>query len=191
MYYIADRIHNKNINDMQLGWFDWLAFTIPSIMLFGIAYFFIQGWLKSQREIENFKTIRTLSNQTLPLKLQAYERLALFLERVKIDQIILRMRSHDLNAYDMSNLILITIQQEYEHNLSQQVYVSEQLWQIIHTAKEQNVHFVLNLQHQLSEGAGGTDFLDALGQAAEERQGDPLQTALKAIRIEAQKFISA
>lgn len=175
---------------MQLGWFDWLAFTIPSIMLFGIAYYFIQGWLKSQREIENFKTIRALSKQTLPLKLQAFERLALFLERIKIDQIILRMRSHELNAYDMSNLILITIQQEYEHNLSQQVYVSDQLWQIIQTAKEQNVLFVLNLQHQLSDHATGDDFLNALGEAADNREAEPLETALKAIRIEAQKFVS-
>jgi hypothetical protein len=175
---------------MQLGWFDWLAFTIPSIMLFGIAYYFIQGWLKSQREIQNFKSLRALSKQTLPLKLQAYERLALFLERIKIDQIILRMRSHNMPAYDMSNLILITIQQEYEHNLSQQVYVSEQLWQIIHTAKEQNVHFVMEVQSRLPRDASGDDFLDMLDKAAEERQMEPLQTALKAIRLEAQKFIS-
>ncbi|NBC24388.1 MAG: hypothetical protein GVX78_02085 [Bacteroidetes bacterium] len=176
---------------MQLGWFDWLAFTIPSIMLFGIAYFFIEGWLKSQRQAQNFKTFQALSEQTLPLKLQAYERLALFLERIKIDQIILRMRSHKLPAYDLSNLILITIQQEYEHNLSQQVYVSEQLWQIIHTAKEQNVRFVMDVQSRLPKDASGEDFLDMLDTAAEERQMEPLQTALKAIRLEAQKFISA
>ncbi len=176
---------------MQLGLFDWLAFTIPSIMLFGIAYFFIEGWLKSQREIENQKTIRELSKQTLPLKFQAFERLTLFLERIKIDQIIMRMRSHELNAFDMSNQILIAIQQEYEHNLSQQVYVSEQLWQIIYTAKEQNIIFVLNLQDKLPRDASGSEFLNTLGQAAEERKGDPLQTALKAIRIETQKFIGA
>ncbi len=174
---------------MQLGWFDWLAFTIPSIMLFGIAYYFISGWLQSQREIENQKTIRSLAKQTLPLKLQAYERLALFLERIKIDQIILRMRSHTLSASDMTNLILITVQQEFEHNLSQQVYVSDQLWQIIFMAKEHNTDFVMYVQQQLPQNASGEEFLDALSEAARKRENAPLQTALKAIRTEVQKYI--
>lgn len=176
---------------MQLGWFDWLAFTIPSMMLFGIAYFFIQGWLNTQSQIESQKTFRAQLSSTLPMKLQALERLSLFLERIRIDQLILRMKRKDLTAGDLTSLMLLTIQQEFEHNLTQQVYVSEQLWQIILMAKAQNEAFILGVGQKVSEGASGDLFMDALSQAQQERADLPLNTALKAIRTEAQKHLGA
>ena len=174
---------------MQLGWLDWLAFTIPSIMLFGIAYYFIQGWLKSQEKMESQKTVRALTETTLPLKLQAYERLALFIERIRIDQLILRMRARNMKAHELTSLMLLTIQQEYEHNMSQQIYVSDQLWQIIKMAKAQNEEFISRTARSLSREASGDDLLDALSDASAKREEAPLQTALKAIRTETQKYI--
>jgi hypothetical protein len=174
---------------MELGWLDWIAFTVPSIMLFGIAYYFIQGWLKSQENIESQKTTRALVEKTLPLKLQAYERLALFIERIRIDQLILRMRARDMKAHELSSLMLLTIQQEYEHNMSQQIYVSDQLWQIIQMAKAQNEEFIARIARSLSKEASGNELLDALSEAMKERKEAPLQTALRAIRTETQKYI--
>ena len=175
---------------MELGWLDWLAFTIPSIMLFGIAYYFINGWLKSQETIERQKSSRALRKQTLPLKLQALERLALFLERIRVDQLILRMRSRDMSAHELSSLMLLTIQQEYEHNMSQQIYTSDQLWQIIKMAKQQNETLISSVARSLPESAGGDELLDALASEMENKKDDPLHMALRAIRMETQQYVS-
>lgn len=174
---------------MQLGWLDWLAFTIPSIMLFGIAYYFIQGWLRTQERVESQKTARALTETTLPLKLQAYERLALFVERIRIDQLIIRMRARNLTAHELTSLMLLTIQQEYEHNMSQQIYVSDQLWQIIQMAKAQNEDFITRVARSLHKEASGNDLLDALSDASAKRENAPLQTALRAIRTETHQYV--
>jgi len=176
---------------MQLGWFDWLAFTIPSIMLFGIAYYFVQGWMKTQADMEVQKTYRAQLSSTLPMKLQALERLSLFLERIRLDQLVLRMKRKDLTASDLTSLMLLTIQQEYEHNLTQQVYVSEQLWQIIVMAKSQNEAFIISVAQTIQNNADGDQLMKAMTNAQAERQEQPLNTALKAIRTEAQKHLGA
>lgn len=175
---------------MELGWLDWLAFTVPSIMLFGIAYYFVNGWLRTQERMESSKSRRALRELTLPLKLQAYERLALYIERIRVEQLILRMRSRDMRAHDLTSLMLLTIQQEYEHNMSQQIYVSDQLWQIIRMAKTQNEEFISSVARSLPKEASGGDLLEALAEAAASREEAPLQTALRAIRMETQKYVS-
>lgn len=92
----------------------------------------IERDLKS-RAIEKGNAIK---NVVVPLRLQAYERMALFLERIEPNQLVMRIHKNGLTAAQEQNLLLTAIRTEFEHNLSQQIYITESVWKAIGNAKE-------------------------------------------------------
>ncbi|NNK40013.1 MAG: hypothetical protein HKP45_05095, partial [Winogradskyella sp.] len=78
----------------------------------------------------------------LPIRLQAYERLALFLERISPSKLLIRTHPTSSNKIDYESLLIATIEQEYEHNLTQQIYVSDQCWSIIGAAKNATIQLI-------------------------------------------------
>jgi hypothetical protein len=79
--------------------------------------------------------MRENQKQALPLKLQAYERLSLLLERINPSKLLIRVAPLNDIKQDYQNLLIHHIEQEFEHNLTQQIYVSDECWTIIVTAK--------------------------------------------------------
>lgn len=77
--------------------------------------------------------------KVLPLKLQAYERLILFLERIAFENLLTRTPTKDFNVFEYQQLLIQTIRQEFEHNLSQQLFVSDGTWQFVKNAKEETI----------------------------------------------------
>lgn len=92
-----------------------------------------------------------------PIRLQAYERLALFLERIKPESIIMRNISHNMNVSQYQTVLISSIRSEFEHNLSQQVYVSLALWEATKKAKEETIKIINLSAGQLSENATAKD----------------------------------
>lgn len=121
---------------------DIIKIILPAIIVFFTAYFI----LKTQNEDNQAKIRMEIdkNNQNLitPIKLQAYERLVLLLERISPQQLILQHNEPDLNAFKMKHLMINHIQQEFNYNLSQQVYISNQSWQIIRVVKEQVIQLI-------------------------------------------------
>ena len=128
-------------NDMSAIW-EILKITIPALLVFLTAYLIFRDMLENgqkQRELE-FRI--TNSKQVTPLRLQAYERLALLLERISPQSLLIRVPPHDLTASDFHQQLLSQIRQEFEHNLSQQIYVSPILWETIRGARENLVSII-------------------------------------------------
>ena len=111
-----------------------IASVLPAIVVAGIVYFVINKFLQNEtmrREIE----VRKISNsQILPQRLAAYERMALFLERIKPTGLTRRITPLS-TAKNYESIIIQTIQSEWEHNLSQQIYVNPDTWKLIYSAK--------------------------------------------------------
>jgi hypothetical protein len=80
----------------------------------------------------------------LKIKLQAYERLALFLERISLTNLLTRVHPISTKKEDYQYLLTQTVVQEFEHNISQQIYVSEECWNIILTAMNSNIQYIRN-----------------------------------------------
>lgn len=112
-----------------------LSYTIPTLITGMIAYYFFDAHLKNEEKRRKYKLLYQNQKQALPLRLQAYERLTLFLERISPPNLLLRISplNDDKNHYE--NLLINMIDQEFEHNLTQQIYVSDECWTIILTAK--------------------------------------------------------
>lgn len=119
-----------------------LSFTIPSIITGAVAYYFFLNHTKNEERKMRLSLLRENQKQSLPIRLQAYERMALFLERINPSKLVLRITSvnNDINAYSES--LINTIEHEFEHNLAQQIYISDQCWSVIMSAKNATIYII-------------------------------------------------
>ncbi|MEI6678590.1 MAG: hypothetical protein WCL21_08285 [Mariniphaga sp.] len=117
--------------------------TLPAIIVFLTAYFLLRDMLENAQKKREFELRLKSKGQVTPVRLQAYERLAMLLERISPQSLLIRISPHDLNASDYHQQLLAQIRQEFEHNLSQQIYVSPLLWENIRGARE-NLVGVIN-----------------------------------------------
>ena len=116
-----------------------LSYTLPSVITGGVAYFLFNSYFKDQQNMRRWLLQKENQKDSLPLRLQAYERMALFLERINPSNLLIRITpfSSDKNQYE--SLIIEHINQEYEHNITQQIYVTDECWTIIMTAKNTTI----------------------------------------------------
>jgi len=124
----------------------------------------------------------------LPLRLQAYERFVLFLERIHPSNLVPRLNSPDLSASQLQSLIVRTIREEYEYNLSQQLYVSGNSWELVKNAKEETIAMINKAMSAVPEEAGSADLVKMIFDLAVTRGKLPVDTALEEIKRELQRL---
>lgn len=95
--------------------------------------------------------------KSFPLQIQAYERLILLTERISLPNVIGRTNQPGVSLRDMQYLLVNTIRQEFDHNITQQIYVSQEAWEAVRNLKEQNIHIINQVASFLPPEAEGTD----------------------------------
>lgn len=125
----------------------------------------------------------------LPLRLQAYERLVVFLERIKPESLISRINEPGLQVKDTRMLMVHSIQAEYEHNISQQIYVSTESWEAVCNAKEQLVNLINTLAVKIPPDADGKILGKQLLELSLQEKEFPVRMALNILNDEAKKLI--
>ncbi len=121
---------------------DLFLFTIPSLITGLIAYYFFKEHTKNEDGRRRFLLKKELQVNSLPTRLQAYERMTLFLERMTPSNLLIRVYPISSNKEDYEALLIQNIEQEFEHNLSQQIYVTEKCWSIINAAKNATIQLI-------------------------------------------------
>ena len=120
--------------------FKWFFAFVAIILI----YKFLREYLSYQNNNKFLSRNDSIKSDILKIKLQAYERLALFLERISLTNLLTRVHPISTKKEDYQYLLTQTIEQEFEHNISQQIYVSEECWNIILTAKNSNIQYIRN-----------------------------------------------
>jgi len=161
--------------------FQLFAFLIPSLVTGGIAFYFFKMHTNNEEGRRRYLLHKDTQQNTLPIRLQAYERMALFLERISLPSLMVRVapQSADKNAYEA--LLVKSIENEFDHNLSQQIYLSDDCWNVIKAAKSATVQIIRKAALSESDSA---DKLreDVLTQSMEKQS--PSATALAFIKNE-------
>lgn len=160
----------------------------PAIIVGIIAYYFFDSFLKNEEGRRRFLLHKESQKDVLPARLQAYERLTLFLERVNPAQLLIRVKpvTDDKKAY--ADLLIATIEQEFEHNLTQQIYMTSECWGAIKSAKN-------SLIQQILKAAGKSD-LNTSQQLREyilqnpDGQENPTRVALEYLKTEVQELFN-
>jgi len=122
--------------------FDLFLFAIPSIITGITAYYFFREHTKNEDGRRRFLLKKDMQVNAMPLRLQAYERMALFLERISPSKLLIRIAPNNSNKADYETLLIQSIEQEFEHNLSQQIYISDKCWSIATTAKNATIQLI-------------------------------------------------
>jgi hypothetical protein len=122
--------------------FEVLKYTLPSLVVFATSYLIIKTFIENDQKKRKME-LRMANLKTItPVKLQAYERLTIFLERIAPESIIIRIMEPNMTSAQLQSSLLKVIRAEFEHNVSQQVYVSSQAWSVIKTSKEQTIKLI-------------------------------------------------
>lgn len=164
------------------------------VMVAGLAFFVIFGlWLLYHQIAQKLDQATTsyiiaqkqdISQDVLQRKLQAYERLSLLLERIQYPNVIKRCYDDELNAKELISRMKMDIQAEYEHNITQQIYVSEKLWEIIHLTKEDSISTLSDLSLDMEAYQSEQVLIHALIDKLSHKKYNPIDKALLAIRTE-------
>jgi len=121
---------------------DLILYAIPALITGIIAYYFFKEHTKNEDGRRRFLLHKDIQVNALPLRLQAYERMPLFLERISPNNILVRVVPKSSNKEDYEALLISTIEQEYDHNLTQQIYMSDECWNIITAAKNATIQLI-------------------------------------------------
>jgi uncharacterized membrane protein YraQ (UPF0718 family) len=121
---------------------DLLFNLLPALLVGAIAFYFFKEHIQNEAGRRRFLLQKDIQKEAFPLRLQAYERMALFLERISPSKLLLRTQPTSSKKEDYENLLIATIEQEFEHNLSQQIYVTDECWNIITAAKNATIQII-------------------------------------------------
>ena len=122
--------------------FEVFLYAVPALITGLIAYYFFKEHTKNEDGRRRFLLHKDMQVNTLPIRLQAYERLALFLERITPTKLLVRIAPTSTNKEDYESLLIQSIDQEFQHNLSQQIYVSDECWNITKAAKNATIQLI-------------------------------------------------
>jgi hypothetical protein len=136
-----------------------ISISIAVILASLLAYFM---WKQRKEASQGIKKIQKENTGTRQLQLQAYERLILLADRISLPQVISRTNTSGVSARDMQMMLTQAIKQEYEYNITQQIYVSAEAWEAIRNLKEQNLLIINQVASFLPPEASGQDLNKSL-----------------------------
>jgi hypothetical protein len=161
-----------------------LKYTIPALVVFLTAYFLLKMHLDDKNQ-GYFMVLKTEQSRiTLPVRMQAYERIAIFIDRIGIPSLIARIRTPEMSVGELQLTLMMAIQQEFDHNVSQQIYVSDTIWKITQLARDGSMNLIDQAGNSLTAGESGEKLVQVLF-ANLETQNNLLMKALNALRTEA------
>jgi len=168
---------------------DILKYALAGLIVFFAGWFVIKNYLNERLNFQRMELKRAGLKHTLPLRLQAYERIVLFLERINPSSMLIRLHSPGMGAREMQALIISDIRAEYQHNISQQLYVSDRAWATVKQVKEDTVSMINSAVNALPENASALDLSrTVLSHLANLETENPYDLALTIIKGDMQSL---
>lgn len=166
-----------------------LKITIPGLLVLLATWLIMRSMIKNDQEKRRQELILQNSRTIVPIRLQAYERIVLFLERISLESMLVRVSSPGVSAQQLHSSLLTTIRSEFEHNLSQQIYMSPQAWEVVRNARSNMIKIINAEFEKTPEGATGMDLSKRLLEAIMELDKEPTRVAIDFIKSEISKII--
>ncbi len=164
--------------------FEILKYTLPSLIVFITAYLVLRK--STQSEEKRRKVELMLNNQKLitPIRLQAYERMVLLLERIAPQSLVMRTQKPNMTAQELQAKLLKNIRQEYEHNLAHQIYISDKSWEYVKSAKENLVKIINQVSLGIKPEVPAIHLSKRLLEQFIDRDKDPSKKAILYLKNE-------
>ena len=161
-----------------------LKYTIPALLVLLATCLVLWKMLQEDREKRAFELKRKSQKEITPIRLRGYERLSLLLERTTPEALLRDLDVQSLTAQQISTLLMQKLRLEFDHNLSQQIYVSDEAWEAISNAREQMVLFLSTMARQFPPETNGLEVAKLMLTAYAENGETPHQKAMKILKDE-------
>ncbi|MHB8261574.1 MAG: DUF7935 family protein [Bacteroidia bacterium] len=161
-----------------------LKILIPAAAVFAATYFIVKTFLTNEQKRRDYELRKSQMNATTPIRLQAYERIIIFLERIEPNNLVLRINKVGINVSTLHAELVKTIKTEYEHNISQQIYVSANAWHLVKAAKEETIKLINISVTKVSENAKGQELSQVILHIASSVEKTPTQIAIEFLKTE-------
>ncbi len=159
-----------------------------SLVLFGM-YITVKSMINGQNEVKLIEVKSENKKITLPLQLQAYERICLLLERISPQNILIRLNGKVLNVADFHQVLINEIRDEFNHNHSQQIYMSDNAWTEVKNAVELTIGNINEAAMGLDPQANGIELSKSILKTMIKAEHNIIEKALQNIKAEARANI--
>ncbi|WP_296637267.1 hypothetical protein [Polaribacter sp.] len=161
------------------------AYILPSVVTGFVAYFMFKGFLQKSIKLKKIESLALQKKDSLSIKLQAYERMTLFCDRVNPIKLVVRIAPNSDNISDYLQLLIASVEQELEHNFVQQIYISKEAWMAIIATK---TNVIKKLQYISIESISASNFRENV--LIEFGKTPPIvDTALEILKKDVKQFI--
>lgn len=170
-----------------------LEVTAADIQIAGTFMFFIAiAWLLAEFKgmKDEMRERLGINNETIKLRLQAYERLTLYTERSGLKNLVSRLHGENMSARDLQIALVQTLNSEYEYNVSQQIYISTDLWKAITKLRDQNIFIINQIAAAMPVNASSMDLSRAILEYTANNNAEITKIVLEALQFEAQKILN-
>lgn len=166
-----------------------LKYCIPALIVLLATWIVMHKLFNNEQQKREWELKRASQKEISPIRLRAYERLALMLERTQPEHMLMELEVSTMTVQQVQQRLLQTIRLEFDHNMSQQIYVSEPVWEQIMAARGQMMAFVTAMAVQLPPESTSLDYAKVLLTAYSTNGETANEKALRALKEEAAKLI--
>ncbi len=163
---------------------DVLKYVLPAVVVFLVGYFTLKKMLDNYYEQKMLEFRQQNRSSMVPIKIQAYERLTIYLDRINPSNMLLRLNQPGIPAAAFKATLIATVNEEYGHNLAQQLYVSPQSWKLIKLVKERVIELINNSYATLDKTATSVDLSKAILEEMIRREEVPTDMAIDFLKKE-------
>lgn len=160
---------------------------LPAALVLYAMYLTIKTMIAKEVMQADMKYRTENSKLVLPNRLQAFERMSLFLERLSPGNLVLRLNTSKMTAIELQHVMVTEIREEFNHNLSQQIYMSDKSWRVIKNTVEDVIALINTNAEKLGEEAKSVELAKLIFEEIEKRDVDPVAVALSEVKSEIRK----
>ena len=160
---------------------------IPASVVLYAAYLLVRSFIQKEIDLKRLEVRGRSIETVLPNRLHAYERMTLFLERMAPQNLLVRLNTAAIPAREFHQQLLAEVRNEYNHNVSQQVYIGEEVWELIKSAKEDLIVTINDSAQEVGDGATSLDLSKKIFEKTITKSVDPLAHALSELKKEIQR----
>lgn len=161
-----------------------LKYTLPALIVFVTAYLLIRKFLENDLKIKKIDLMYRNEQYILPVRMQAYERLVLFLERIAPESLIMRINRQGMTSQQLHSELLSVIRSEFEHNLSQQIYVSRDSWEVIKNSRSNLINIINMAAKSIEPDSPSIKLSQTILESIMDKDDSPTDVAIDFIKKE-------
>jgi hypothetical protein len=167
---------------------DILKFTIPSLVVLLSVWIVMRYLLRGEEERRLWEMKKNTEKEVTPIRLRAYERLALLLERTEPEQLLSDLNLTQMTKAELEQRLLLNVRREWEHNMSQQIYVGDDVWAKVMKARDEIASFIHTMALQMPAESTTLDYAKVLMSAYRLNGTTPHQIAMEALKDEVRQM---